>query len=100
MNMQQMMMQAQKMQRELAKAQNELIEKEFSLNEGGIITVKMLGSHKIISINIDEEAFEPDNREVVQDLLGIAINKLIDTIEKEKGDINERITGRRTGLGF
>ena len=100
MNMQQMMAQAQKMQRELAKAQNELLEKEFSVSKGGAVTVKMLGSHEVVSIEIDEDALEPENKEMIQDLIALAINEIIETIEEEKADINERITGRREGLGF
>lgn len=100
MNMQQMMAQAQKMQRELQKAQNELLEKEFSVSKGGAVTVKMLGSHEIVSINIEEDALEPENKDMIQDMLALAINELIEKIEEEKGDINERITGRRSGLGL
>ena len=100
MNMQQMMAQAQKMQRELQKAQNELLEKEFSVTKGGAVTVTMLGSHEIVSINIEEDALEPENKDMIQDMLALAINELIEKIEEEKGDINERITGRRSGLGL
>ena len=100
MNMQQMMAQAQKMQRELAKAQNELLEKEFTVSKGGAVTVKMLGSHEVVSIEIEEDALEPENKEMIQDLIALAINEIIEKIEEEKGDINERITGRREGLGF
>ena len=100
MNMQQMMAQAQKMQRELQKAQNELLEKEFSVSKGGAVTVTMLGSHEIVSINIEEDALEPENKDMIQDMLALAINELIEKIEEEKGDINERITGRRSGLGL
>lgn len=100
MNMQQMMAQAQKMQRELQKAQNELLAKEFSVNKGGAVTVTMLGSHEIVSINIEEDALEPENKDMIQDMLALAINELIEKIEEEKCDINERITGRRSGLGL
>ena len=100
MNMQQMMTQAQKIQRELQKAQNELLEKEFSVTKGGAVTITMLGSHEIVSINIEEDALEPENKDMIQDMLALAINELIEKIEEEKGDINERITGRRSGLGL
>jgi len=98
MNMQQMMMQAQKMQRELKKAQDELAKKEFSISKGGAVTVKMLGSKEILSIDIDEDAFEKDNKEMIQDMLALAINELIAQIEEESEAINERITGRAGGL--
>lgn len=100
MNMQQMMMQAQKMQRELKKAMNELMEKEFTVSKGGAVTVTMLGSHEIVSIDIDADALEPDNKEMIEDMIKMAINEILESIEDAKGDINERITGQRGGLGF
>ncbi len=98
--MQAMIAQAQKMQRDLTKALNELAEKEFSCSKGGAVTVKMLGSHEISSIDIDKDAFEPDNKEMIEEMIAMAINELIDQIEEEKAEINERITGRREGMGL
>ena len=100
MNMQQMMMQAQKMQRELAKALNELNSKEFEVSKGGAVTVVVLGSHEIKSIKIDEDAFEKDNKEMIEEMVAMAINEAFGAIDKARGDINERITGSRNGLGM
>ena len=100
MNMQQMMAQAQKMQRELQKAMKELEEKEFTITKGGAVTVKMYGSTKIISVSIDEDAFDKENKEMVEELIALAINEGIDTIEAEREAINEKITGRSGGFGF
>ena len=72
MNMQQMMAQAQKMQRELRKAQAELAKKEFIVSKGGAVTVKVLGNKEIAEVSID----------------------------KENEEINERITGQAGGFGF
>ena len=66
MNMQQMMAQAQKMQRELRKAQAELAAKEFVVTKGGAITVTVLGNKEIKSINIDKDAFNPDDKEMIE----------------------------------
>ena len=55
MNMQQMMIQAQKMQRELQKAQAELAKKEFKLTKAGLVTVTVLGSKEVVSVNIEED---------------------------------------------
>jgi len=98
MNMQQMMIQAQKMQRELQKAQAELAKKEFSVTKGGAVTVKMLGSKEVLSINIDEDAFDKDNIEMIEEMIALAINELINQIEEESNAINEKITGRSGGL--
>lgn len=100
MNMQQMMMQAQKMQRDLNKAMGELEQKEFTLTKGGAVTVTMLGSHEMKSILIDESALDPENKEMIEDLIVLTMNEIMSMIEKERGDINERITGRRNGLGM
>ena len=100
MNMQQMMAQAQKMQRELQKALKELEEKEFTISKGGAVTVKMYGSNQIISISIDEDAFDKDNKDMVEEMVTMAINEGLEMIEKERQAINERITGQRGGFGF
>ena len=100
MNMQQMIAQAQKMQRELKKAKDALHEKEFVESKAGLVTVTMLGSKEIKSIVINEEGFEKDNKEMVEELIVSAINELFEKIDEENDAINERITGRAGGLGF
>ena len=100
MNMQQMMIQAQKMQRELKKAQAELAAKEFVITKGGAVTLTVLGSREIKSINIDKDAFDPDNKEMIEDMIALAINEAIQKIEEESEAINERITGQPGGFGF
>ena len=100
MNMQQMMAQAQKMQRELKKAQAELAAKEFVVAKGGAVTVTVLGSKEIKSINIDSDAFDADNKEMVEDMIALAINEAFEKIGAESEAINERITGQPGGFGF
>ena len=100
MNMQQMMAQAQKMQRELKKAMAELAEKEFVVSKGGAVTVTVLGSKEIKSINIEVDAFDADNKEMVEDMIALAINEALEKIEAESEAINERITGQPGGFGF
>ena len=75
--MQQMMIQAQKMQRELRKAQAELAEKEFKVSKGGAVTVTVLGSKEVKAIDIDKDAFDADNKEMVIDLSGDDMGVLI-----------------------
>ena len=100
MNMQQMMAQAQKMQRELKKAMAALAEKEFVVSKGGAVTVTVLGSKEVKAIEIDKDAFDEDNREMIQDMIALAINEAISQIEEEAEEINERITGQPGGFGF
>ena len=100
MNMQQMMAQAQRMQRELQKALRELEENEFTVSKGGAVTVKMYGSGQVISVTIDEDAFEKENKEMIEDMIAMAVNEGLDTIAAEKEAINERVTGQKGGFGF
>ena len=100
MNMQQMMAQAQKMKRELEKAQAALAEQEFSVSKGGAVTVTMLGNKTIKSIDIDKDALDPENKEMIQDMIALAINELFEQINAAEEEINERITGSARGFGF
>ena len=99
MNMQQMMIQAQKMQRELKKALDDLAKQEFSVNKSGAVTVTMMGDGSLKSIEIDDDAFEKDNKEMIQDLIVMGVQELTEKIEEAKADVNERITGSRSGFG-
>ena len=100
MNMQQMMMQAQKMQRELQKAQKALEEKEFSCTKAGLVEIKVLGNKEIVSINIEKDGFEEDNKEMIEELIVSGLNELFAQIDEESAAIQEKITGRAGGFGF
>ena len=75
-------------------------EKEFTITKGGAVTVKMYGSNQIISINVDEDAFDKENKEMVEELIAMAINEGLEQIQAEREAINEKITGQRGGFGF
>ncbi len=94
-----MMIQAQKMQRELNKALAELAKQEFSVNKSGAVTITMMGDGSLKSIEIDEDAFDPENKEMIQDLIVMGINELQEKVEEAKEEVNERITGNRGGFG-
>ena len=94
MNLQQMMMQAQKMQRELKKANEALAAEEFSVTKGGAVTIKMFGNKKISEVKIDKDALSEDNKEMLEELLLMAINELMEEITAKEAEIQERITGR------
>ncbi len=97
-SMQQLMAQAQKMKREMQKAQDALKEKEFSVTKSGGVTVAMLGSKEVIEVSINEDLFDKDNKEMVETLLIMAINECVGQIEEAEAAINEAITGSSTGL--
>ena len=94
-----MVIQAQKMQRELQKAQAELAKKEFKTSKAGLVSVTVLGSKEIVSIEIDKDGFDADNKEMIEELIASALNELFVQIDDENEAIQERITGK-TGLGF
>ena len=96
--MQQMILKAQKMQRELKKAQEELDQKEFKVSKNGMVTVTVMGSKEVKAIDIDKDAFDADNKEMVEEAIALAINEAIAKIEAEVAKFNEEITGRSGGL--
>ena len=100
MNMQQMMIQAQKMQRELQKAQEALAKKEFKTNKAGLVEIVVLGNKTVQSINIEPDGFEADNKEMIEELIADGLNELFEQIDEESEAIQEKITGRSGGFGF
>lgn len=98
--MQQMIIQMQKAQRELQKAQAELEQKEFKINKAGLVSITVLGSKEIVSINVEEDGFEPDNKEMIEDLIKDGLNELFAQIDGEFAKIEEKIAGRSGGFGF
>jgi DNA-binding YbaB/EbfC family protein len=98
--MQQMLMQAQKMQRELAKKHEVLNAKEFSVSKNGIVTVVVYGSKKVKSVTIDKDGFDPENKDMVEEAIVLAINEALDQIASESEAIDESVTGQKGGLPF
>lgn len=97
--MQQMIMNMQKAQRELQKAHAELDQKEFKVNKAGLVSITVLGNKEIVSINVEEDGFEPDNKEMIEDLIKDGLNELFAQIDEESNAIDEKIAGK-TGMGF
>lgn len=77
-NMQQLMKQAQKMQADLARKQEEAANTEFEVSAGGgAVTVKATGAKEIKDIIIKKEVVDPDDVEMLQDLILTAINEAL-----------------------
>lgn len=83
-NMGNMMKQMQKMQKKMMKAQEELLAMEFEASAGGgMVTVIADGSKKILDIQIKEEVVDPDDVEMLQDLILAATNDVLGQIEQK-----------------
>lgn len=81
-NMQGMMKKMQKMQKEMMDAQNALNEQEFEgVAGGGMVTVKMSGERKVLDIVLDESVVDPEDIEMLQDLIVIATNDALKKVE-------------------
>ena len=90
MNMQALMQQAQKMQREMEKAQKDLEAKEFEIiSAGGGIKVTITGKKLIKNIEIDEDIIDPEEKDMLQDMIVVAINEAISKVISEEQKIVE-----------
>ena len=82
-NMQGMMKQMQKMQKQMAEAQEELGEKRLTGTAGGgMVTVTVSGHKEVLEVNIKEEVVDPDDIEMLQDLVLAATNEAMKTADE------------------
>ena len=86
-NMGNMMKQVQQMQKNMEIKQSELEVKEYEATAGGgAIKVIVNGKKEIVSIDLKEEIVDPDDIEMLQDLIMVAINDALKAADKEMGD--------------
>ena len=83
MNMQSLMMQAKKMQKDMEKAQRELECKEYTGNSQ-LVSATVSGSNKLLSIKINMDELSVDDKEMLEDMILIAVNDAINQMEKDK----------------
>ena len=82
-NMQKMMKQMQKMQKDMAKAQEELGEQRIEGTAGGgMVTVTVTGHKEVVDVQINQEAVDPDDVEMLQDLVLAATNDALKKAEE------------------
>ncbi len=82
---QQMMQQAQKLQKQMEGAQKDLEKKEYVVSTGGgAVEVVMLGSKQLKSLNIKEEVIDPEDKDMLQDMIVSAINQACKQIDEEQ----------------
>ncbi len=93
-NMNNLLKQAQKFQKQMEDMQKELENKEFEASVGGgVVVAKANGKKQIVDIQIKPEAVDPDDVEMLQDLILSACNEALKKAEEETADEMKKLTG-------
>ena len=99
-NMNNLMKQAQKMQRQMEENQKALEEKEFTATAGGgAVEVTISGKREVTKVKLAEEVVDPDDIEMLEDLIVAAANEALRKVEEESAAVMSRLTGGMGG-GF
>ncbi len=94
MNMGKMMKQVQKMQAEMARIQEELAEREVKANAGGgMVEVTANGKQEILDIKIDPQAVDPDDVEMLEDMILAAVNEAMRQAQEMASQEMQKVTG-------
>jgi nucleoid-associated protein EbfC len=100
-NMQQMLKQVQKMQADMMAAQEKLKDEELEASAGGgMVTVKISGDLVVKSVTIDPEAIDPEDAELLQDMVTAATNEAIRAAQQLAADRMGGLAGGMGGLGL
>ena len=96
-NMNNLMKQAQKMQRQMEEGQKELEAKEFSAKAGGgAVEVTVSGKKEVLKVQLSQEVVDPDDIEMLQDLIMAATNAALRMADEANNELMGKMTG---GLG-
>lgn len=99
-NMANLMKQAQKMQRQMEENQKALEEKEFTAAAGGgAVEVTISGKREIKKVTLSEEVVDPDDIEMLEDLIVAATNEALRKVDEESSAVMSKLTGGLGGLG-
>ncbi|WP_294549842.1 YbaB/EbfC family nucleoid-associated protein [uncultured Pseudoflavonifractor sp.] len=89
-----MIKQAQKMQENMQKMQAELEAKEYSAQAGGgVVSATVTGKRELVSLTIDPEAVDPEDVEMLQDMIVAAVNEALRSAETDMANNMRQITG-------
>lgn len=87
-NMQSLMRQAQKMQEEAQAKQQELEESEFEgISSNGLVTLTMNGNKELLTLDIKQEIIDPDDKEMLEDLIIVAFNDASKKVDEKKNSL-------------
>lgn len=99
-NMNNLMKQAQKMQKQMEENQKALEEKEFVTTAGGgAVEITMTGKKEVKKVKLAEEVVDPDDIEMLEDLIMAATNEAIRKVEEENAAMMSKLAGGMGGLG-
>lgn len=97
-NMANLMKQAQKMQQDMQKAQEELMQMTFEATSGGgAVKAVVSGEKKLVSLDIDDEILNPDDKDMLVDMIIVALNEAMAKAEQTTQDKLSKVTG---GMGL
>ena len=96
-NMANLMKQAQKMQRQMEEQAKEMETKEFTATAGGgAVEVIVTGKKELKKVNLQEEVVDPDDIEMLEDLIIAAVNEALRKVDEENASAMNKLTG---GMG-
>ena len=99
-NMNNLMKQAQRMQRQMEENQKALEEKEFTAAAGGgAVEVTVSGKREVTKVHIEPEAVDPEDVEMLEDLIMAAANEALRKVDEESAAAMSKMTGGLGGLG-
>ncbi len=99
-NMNNLMKQAQRMQRQMEENQKELESKEFTASSGGgAVTVTVSGKKEVVSVKLSEEVVDPEDIEMLEDLIVAATNEAFRQMEEASAEAMSKLTGGLGALG-
>jgi len=100
-NMANLMKQAQRMQRQMEESQKELETKEFTAKAGGgAVEITVSGKKEITKVSLDKDAVDPDDVEMLEDLIMAAANEALRKVDEESSSMMGKMTGGLGGLPF
>ena len=98
-NMNNLMKQAQRMQRQMEEKQKELEEKTYTASAGGgVVEVTVSGKKEVTKVHIDPEAVDPEDVEMLEDMIVAAANEALKKMEEDAGAVMGQVTGGLGGL--
>ncbi len=97
MDLGKLMKQAKQMQANMSKIEKELNETEYTGSHNDLVSVVVTGEHKVVSVKINEDLLEKDNKEVLEDMIALALN---DAMVKVSADRQKKLGSLTGGMNI